>query len=545
MKKYKILFFLLFIVGFISAQDTVKVNPVIVKGVDLSNPNSAIYTHLHYLQPDSYSPEKSAAVIYGHTDEDAIDIAIKLKKIFDGMGLKVDFNKVPRNKTYADSTYNAGNRYVLFPYRMPDVYLERYNNNWYYSTETTNKVDQLYRSVYPWHIEKIQSMIPEIGHKPVFGVQIWQLVGFLILILLSGLLFYIFRPVVYQVLKKIQYRIIKKSDETINTALKKLTRPIVLLLLIWVIKLLIPSLLLGIEINNFLFLTLNIAATVFWIYVALKLVKVVMVFYAEYASTTESKFDDQLVPILNNFLNGIIIFLGFLKLLTLFGVKPLTVIAGASIGGLAVALASQDTVKNMIGTMMIFIDQPFQIGDWIVAGTVEGTVEKVGFRSTRIRGSDTSIFQIPNSNLSEMVVNNMGLRAYRRYKTNLGIRYDTPPELIEAFVAGTRKIIDMHAETRSDSFNVEFVGFGDSALLILVNIYFVNLDWAKEQASRHSIHIQILKLAKELGVEFAFPSSTVYIEQFPEKKSKPVGYDTNSERLSSILSKIKNEENNA
>ena len=143
--------------------------------------------------------------------------------------------------------------------------------------------------------------------------------------------------------------------------------------------------------------------TVFWIYVFLKLVKVIMSIYSIYAETTESKLDDQLIPVLNNFLSGLVIFLGFLKLLTILGVDPVTVVAGASIGGLAVALASQDTVKNLIGTVMIFLDKPFHIGDWIEAGVVAGTVEKVGFRSTRVRAADTSIFQIPNSALAEMV----------------------------------------------------------------------------------------------------------------------------------------------
>ena len=103
-----------------------------------------------------------------------------------------------------------------------------------------------------------------------------------------------------------------------------------------------------------------------------------------------------------------------------------------------------------------------------------GTVEEVGFRSTRIRAADTSIFQIPNSRLSELVINNSGLRLFRRYNTQLGLRYDTPPELIEAFVKGVRGIIKAHPDTKSDSFNVEFTGFGDSALLIMMNMYLKN-----------------------------------------------------------------------
>lgn len=277
---------------------------------------------------------------------------------------------------------------------------------------------------------------------------------------------------------------------------------------------------------------------VFWIYVFLKLVQVIMSVYSKFAESTESKLDDQLVPVLRNFLLGLVIFIGILKLLTLFGVDPVTVIAGASIGGIAVALASQDTVKNFIGTIMIFVDKPFHIGDWIEAGTVIGTVETVGFRSTTVRAADTTIFQIPNSQLSEMVVNNKGLRSFRRYTTNLGIRYDTPPELIEAFVQGIRSIIELEPSTRTEQFNVEFVGFSDSSLSILLNVYFVNLDWNSEQSSKHILHMKILKLAGSLGVGFAFPSSTLMIEQFPDKKGVEINYNIDEKRIKDILDPI-------
>ena len=260
--------------------------------------------------------------------------------------------------------------------------------------------------------------------------------------------------------------------------------------------------------------------------------------YIEYTSKTESKLDDQLVPILNNFLTGIVFVYGFFKILTLFGVDATTLLAGATIGGLAFALASQDTVKNLIGTIMIFLDKPFHIGDWIVTSELEGTVEKVGFRSTRVRAADTSIFQIPNSKLSEIVINNRGLLLFRRYNTNLGLRYDTPPELIEAFVQGLRKIIILHPKTSSEMFNVEFVGFGDSALLIMCNVYFKSLVWGDEQSSKHKLHIAIIQLAKELGVDFAFPSTTVTIENFPEKVGINPKYNTNQEFIDGAVSKI-------
>jgi len=337
------------------------------------------------------------------------------------------------------------------------------------------------------------------------------------------------------ILARLESGIVKIKNEQITDALRKLSRPISLLLVLVFLEKFLPALQLPLDVNEFLFLAFDIAHTVFWIYVFLKLVQVGMSIFSVFAEKTAGKLDDQLLPILHTLLRGLVFFVGGLKMLTVLGVDTAAVIAGASIGGLAVALASQDTVKNLIGTFMIFLDKPFHIGDWIEAGTVVGTVEEVGFRSTRIRAADTSIFQIPNSNLAEIVVNNLGLRLYRRYKTELGLRYDTPPELIEAFVKGVRELIDAHPETRSEDYNVEFTGFGDSALLIMINMYFKSPGWGDEQSAKHHLHIAIVKLAKALGVDFAFPSSTLMIENFPDKTDFDMHYDTDAKRIEGAI----------
>jgi len=506
--------------------------------VNLSNPNSAIYTHLFFLQDDSYEPEKAATTIYGLNGEAAIKKAIKLKKILDGNGLKVDFTKVPNKVNYSDTTaYKIGNRYVLFPIRMPEVSVEKYNDKWLYSRETIAAIDELYAETFPWQTEWLQNNIPN-GSKKIFGIQIWQYLGLGGFFVFGFLFFYIFKRIIFFVLRKIKSLFSKTSSEQINKTLKKLTRPIVLLILIYIFKKVLPALMLGLDTNTFLILALSIAETVFWIYVFLKLVQLIMHIYAEYTQRTHIKLDDQLVPILSNFLTGIVFFLGALKLFTLFGIPASSVIAGASIGGLALALASQDTVKNLIGTFMIFLDKPFHIGDWIEAGEVVGTVEEVGFRSSRIRAADTSIYQIPNSTLSEIVINNKGLRLFRRYQTELGIRYDTPPELIEIFVNGLKKIIASHPSTRKDAFDVVFNGFGDSALLIMINTYFHVDDWSLENQAKHSLHMAIVKLAKVIGVDFAFPSSTLMIEQFPDKKSFQLDYNLDTKKTEKEIQQI-------
>ena len=516
-------------------------NPSEAVTVNLSNPNTTIYTHIYFLQDASYQPKKAAKTIYGLPEKEAIEKAVKIKKVLDGKGLYIDFAKIPTNSNYKDSIgYTAAYKYVLFPQRMPKIYVEKIENNWYYSAETVMAIDALYKEVFPWYVEKLQNIIPVTGHKKIVGIELWQFIALIIVLVLAFFIFLIFKRVAFLILERIQHYITKSNSTNIEvrTVLKKLAHPISLLVALKFIDIIFPSLQFSLAINKWVFLSINIAETVFWIYVFLKLVKVIMQVFIEITGKTESKLDDQLVPILNNLLTGIVVIFGFFKVLHLFGVDTTTMLAGATIGGLAFALASQDTVKNFIGTVAIFLDKPFHIGDWISAGEVTGTVEEVGFRSTRIRAADTTVFQIPNSKLSEMVINNSGLRLFRRYNTNLGLRYDTPPELIEAFVNGIRILIKEHPETQSDSYNVEFTGFGDSALLIMMNVYFKSLAWGTEQSSKHRLHMAIIKLAAELGVEFAFPSTTVTIEQFAGKGDLLPKYNTDKEKINNSIAKV-------
>jgi MscS family membrane protein len=506
--------------------------------VDLSNPRATIYTHIYFLQTTSYQPKKAAKTIKGLDEKEAIEAVIKIKRILDGKGLKIDFNRISNDSMYTDSiSFLTQHKFILFPERMPLISLEKIGKFWYYSSETIENLDILYAEIFPWYIEKIQNIVPGAGHKKILSIEVWQYIAILLLFVVAFVLFLIVKQLAFLFLRRILYKYTKSSSE-VNDTIKKLAHPLSLLVAIGLLDKVFPSLQFGLEINTWIFLGINIASTVFWIYVFLKLAQVLISLYHEYTQKTEGKLDDQLTPILKNFTTVLIFIIGTFKLLLLFGVDAATILAGASIGGLALAFASQDTVKNLIGTVMIFIDKPFHIGDWISAGEVVGTVEEVGFRSTRIRAADTSIFQIPNSSLSELVINNSGLRLYRRYNTQLGLRYDTPPELIEAFVKGVREIIIAHPDTKSDSFNVEFTGFGDSALLIMMNMYLKDLAWSSEQKSRHQIHITIVKLAKELGVDFAFPSTTVMIEQFPEKKSLELHYNNDEKRIDDVINKI-------
>jgi len=537
MKKYT--FILLLFTALSFAQNSVK--------VDLSSPNATLYTHIYFLMPDSYDIDKSAATIKGLPQNEAREKAKKIKEILDGNGLRIDFTKVPKNPDYIDTLStalqsNALNihRYAPFPLRMPQIYVVKEGNKWYFSKETIESVDKLYEKTFPWEFSYFEKKFPEFFKQTAFGVLIWKPLTFVIFVILSVLLYFLVRPILFFIFRQIQRLLFRRSGERSTTIIHELVKPLVFIIIIRLFKKLLPSLQL-LDWNALLVTGIRVAETVFWVFVFMKLMKITLSLFYDSSSENQSKLDKQLAPLLAKLLYMIVILIGFLHILTLFGVDPTTVLTGGAIGGIAVAFAAQDSVKNLLGTVVIFLDKPFQLEDWVVIGGVEGAVEKVGFRSTRLRAADTTLYHIPNSKVAETEINNKGLRIYRRYTTELGIRYDTPPDLIEAFMDGIKEIIRLHPETKSQNYNVEFVGFGDSALRIMVNVYFSNPDWGMEQASKNVLHLAIVRLAAELNVQFAFPSSTLMIEQFPGKESLATKYTLSQEEIRKRVKELMDE----
>ncbi len=517
---------------------------------DLKNPRATIYTHMYFLEEGSFNTAKSSRVFYKIPRDEAENYSVKLKEIYYGKGLVFDFTKIPDDPEYADTIKKSGltsfqqieKRYYPFPKELPDVYVEKLGTNWYYSAETIRAIPKLYDNIYRIDFSYFRTKFPGLFSYSVKGLKVWKFMMFFILMGLSFLTYWILMQFFRFIFKYLEKFIFKKSDH-IKTSVKvvsDLGKPLVYLIIIYLLKLVLPSLHLF-KINNFFFLLLNIAATVFWVVFLVRLLRVIVNFYDELHFESDSKLREQLSPIIIKIINSFIVLVGILHLITLFGVDPTTVLAGASIGGIAVAFAAQDSVKNLIGTINIFMDKPFQIGDWVEIGTVKGVVERVGLRSTVIRAADTSVFQIPNSKISEADVNNRGMLIYRRYLTELGIRYDTPPELIQGFVTGVRELIKAHPDTHDENYNVEFSSFGESALKIMVNVFFINLEWGHEQSSKHLLHLAIVKLAKALGVEFAFPSSTIIIEQFPEKNGVQMKYETDERVIQKSITSVMKE----
>ena len=235
------------------------------------------------------------------------------------------------------------------------------------------------------------------------------------------------------------------------------------------------------------------------------------------ADQTESRFDDQLVPLVSSALKGVVVLIGAVFVLGNLGVNVTSLLAGLGLGGLAVALAAQDTIRNLLGGVTIFADRPFQVGDWVVLKDIEGTVEHVGFRSSRVRTFYNSVVTVPNARIVDTHVDNMGLRQWRRYKTTLGLAYNTTPDQVQAFVEGVRALIRANPGMRKDFYIVEFHGFAASSLDVLVYCFINAPNWNDELRTRHVLNLDIMRLAEDLGIEFAFPTQTLHVASTPDQ----------------------------
>ncbi len=231
------------------------------------------------------------------------------------------------------------------------------------------------------------------------------------------------------------------------------------------------------------------------------------------AKKTENKLDDLLVPLLRKTLKSIVVVFGLIYLASSLKIQLAPLVAGLGIGGLGFAFAAKDTLENFFGSITVILDKPFSIGDWIVVDGVEGTVESVGMRSTRIRTFYDTIVTIPNSILITTKCNNYSKRRFRRWKQMVSIGYDTPPEKIATFCEGIRELLRIHPYTRKDYYQVWLNEFAGSSLDILVYVFWKTPDWPTELRERHRFMLDIIRLAGELGVEFAFPTSTLYLRK--------------------------------
>jgi MscS family membrane protein len=310
-----------------------------------------------------------------------------------------------------------------------------------------------------------------------------------------------------------------KMDSEVFNRLRRPTSILGASLLMWAG---VPDLQLGVRAAQALLFFVKTVVSFEVVVIGLRLVDVLGDVAAQRAERTEGRMDDQLVPIIEGAAKLVVALLGIVFVFQNMGVDVGSLVAGLGIGGLAFALAAKDALANVFGSLTIFTDRPFQVGDAVEMGGVSGVVEEVGLRSTRVRTFHNSLVTIPNSFVATTRIDNLGKRPYRRTRTTLGILYGTPPELIQAFVEGIRAIMAANPATVKDSYEVNFMEFGPSSLDILLNFHLEVDGWHAEMTERARIYMEILRLADELGVGFAYPSQSLYLEATPDRPTPAI-----------------------
>ena len=181
------------------------------------------------------------------------------------------------------------------------------------------------------------------------------------------------------------------------------------------------------------------------------------------------------------------------------------------------ALALQDTLSNFFGSVFIFLDRPFVVGDLVKIGDVEGTVEDVGFRSTRIRTYPATLVSIPNKTIANAAIDNLSKRPKRRVMQTIGVTYDTTAAQMELAVAAIKAIIEKDDGVDKDVIAVKFSEFGDSSLDIMVIYFTMDVSFEEHFATRERINLAIMRKLEEHGLSTAFPTRSVYIENRASK----------------------------
>jgi MscS family membrane protein len=492
------------------------------------SPRATMETHLKYLQKENYKPEIAATTlnIKNNSDINSQQLAIKLKKILDARGLYVILEDIPDNPNFKDSHQNKN---IFIPFKsVPEIYLKKIDNNWLYSTETINNIPDLYSETFPLESFGLKKYIPDNMKSKFLGMAIWKYLGLLSYLIIALISYKIVSWVIGYFLIRILKKVLNNSP-VIDKYIDPISHPISFLIVISILSAFLPLLEIPIQFNVWV---ATITKALFPITITIIVYRssdLIADFYSVLASRTETTVDDQLIPLVQKVIKIIIVILGLLYLLSVLGVEITPLLAGASVGGLALALAAQDTLKNFFGSITIYTDSPFEVGDWIVFDGGEGVVEEIRVRSTRIRTFHNSVISVPNGILADLKIDNMGRRRFRRFRTQIGITYDTPPDLIDAYITGLRAIVREHPKTKNDPYEISLNDFGPSSLNILVYIFFEVENWSQELKARQEFMLEAIRLAKELNVRFAFPTTTLHIEEIPGSESLTPKYEDNRE----------------
>ncbi len=360
---------------------------------------------------------------------------------------------------------------------------------------------------------------PNWMRADIFGISLWQFLVAFIFILLGlaakKISDYIFEKKVIPFLAKTRFAF----ERLLATAAN---RPLGYLFLLGGIyaafATLVPT---ESNVRDFIFGSIKVLVVGDVLWFLFRVVDAIVESVAKLTRRTGSKLDEQFLLLIRRALKVTVGVVCFLWVVQILGLKVSSLLAGLGIGGLAVALAMQDTLANLFGSVFIFLDRPFGIKDWIRVGDVEGAVEDIGFRSTRIRTAPGTLVSIPNKTVAAANVDNWSRMPKRRVMQTIGVTYETSPEDMEKAVAALRDIVENDPGVDRNSVLVRFTEFGESSLNILLLYFTRTIAFADHLTVKERVNLAIMRKLRDLGLSMAFPTRTVYFEGTAAKGLAP------------------------
>ena len=366
-------------------------------------------------------------------------------------------------------------------------------------------------------INSFKKIFLEVWNEGIFGLNASEIIiGFIIF-----LIFYVLRRLFARfIISKLNKLVNRTSTKIDNTVVEVIEGPLKFLPIVLGFFIATSYIELSKEVQDFIDLLNRTLITVFIFWLLHQLV----IPFSFIIKNFEDKISKPLVNWTLKGLEIIIIVLGIVAVLELWGIKVGPVIAGLGLFGVAVALGAQDLFKNLISGIMILMEKRFTIGDVIlVSNEVEGVVEQIGFRSTLVRRFDSTPVMIPNYKFAEQSVTNYSRRHHRRIRWLIGLEYKTSINQLKKIRDDITKLINDNkdfAKNENSGFFVRIDSFSESSIDLLVQVFTVTNDWSEFLKIKEDLAVSLIEIVEANKAAFAFPSQSLYVETVPGEKSE-------------------------
>ncbi len=376
---------------------------------------------------------------------------------------------------------------------------------WRFDRATVAQIDAWYDALPDaWLRGKVPAPLLRVGP---FGVHYWQWIGMLIAVFATIALAGVLALGARWLLSMVTRRTTTEWDDLVVSRMRGPFR-------LWLVGLLAMPLFgllgLNVQVGGFVSATARGLVLISFFWCALRVIGLVQdqLLSGSWANGTPQA--RTLVPLLTRFLRVSVTIVALLVLLSQFGYPVGTLLAGVGIGGVALALASQKTVEHLFGSVSLAADKVFRVGDFVRIGEVEGTVERIGLRSTSVRTLARTVVRIPNGRLAEDRIETFGERDRFLLQHDLGVTYDTTPDQIRAIAIAIEARLREEPTLWPDTVIVRTIGFADSAITIRVRAWLDVPDFNTFLDVQHVLLLSFMDIIRDSGSTFAFPSRTVY-----------------------------------